>query len=252
MNLQPNPNHRADCGLSFLKTGGMEMSLRFKICLIAWIAIVASAACTDSVSGQDLNFVQEAAVDAPLVPNATLPVQQSELTPLAAPITDASPEPKQTLINPVATPNAQADTEPLPQIVADDDWQIDIRPAAKVKVAPVVVTDEASNKLSFSAADYDRIYASIPFDRATYNANPSYRHDSTMEILTGNARHQTIVRHTTTTRSARSAQIVPAAVANPYPAYRYGYLRPALRLNYYKHFPSLNPYLNYQNLSGAY
>lgn len=43
--------------------------------------------------------------------------------------------------------------------------------------------------------DYRRIYESIPFNRAEYNVNPSYRHDSTMELLTGNARHQTIVRH---------------------------------------------------------
>ena len=45
------------------------------------------------------------------------------------------------------------------------------------------------------SAEYRRIYNSIPFSRAEYKANPNYRHDSTMEILTGNARHQTVINH---------------------------------------------------------
>lgn len=47
----------------------------------------------------------------------------------------------------------------------------------------------------FSEAEYRRVYRSIPFSRAEYNANPNYRHDSAMEILTGNPRTQTIVQH---------------------------------------------------------
>jgi hypothetical protein len=47
----------------------------------------------------------------------------------------------------------------------------------------------------FDAAEYQRIYRSIPFNRSEYRVNPGYRHDATMELLTGNARHQTIVRH---------------------------------------------------------
>lgn len=45
------------------------------------------------------------------------------------------------------------------------------------------------------SAEYRRIYNSVPFSRAEYKANPNYRHDSTMEILTGNARHQTVINH---------------------------------------------------------
>lgn len=45
------------------------------------------------------------------------------------------------------------------------------------------------------AAEYRRVYNSVPFSRAEYKANPNYRHDSTMEILTGNARHQTVINH---------------------------------------------------------
>jgi hypothetical protein len=32
---------------------------------------------------------------------------------------------------------------------------------------------------------YRQIYESIPFSRTTYLANPAYRHDATMEFLTG-------------------------------------------------------------------
>ena len=45
------------------------------------------------------------------------------------------------------------------------------------------------------SAEYRRVYNSVPFSRAEYKANPNYRHDSTMEILTGNARHQTVINH---------------------------------------------------------
>lgn len=85
------------------------------------------------------------------------------------------------------------------------------------------------------AGDYQRIYDSIPFNRAEYNVNPSYRHDSTMELLTGNARHQTIVKHET--RRYRRPQLrygyVPYRYNNP----RYG-------LNYYFYFP----YWNYRGI----
>ena len=90
-----------------------------------------------------------------------------------------------------------------------EDWEMEISPAFRV-YAPetVVVTDAAESNESESvmiqpatataqsAGDaYRRIYDSIPFNRAEYNFNPTYRHDSAMEIMTGNARHQTVVTH---------------------------------------------------------
>lgn len=97
-------------------------------------------------------------------------------------------------------------------------WLIEVSPAAKSPAkteviidAPLtipadVTTNEAAPApavaVAFAAGtsrdEYRRIYQSIQFNRAAYNANPSYRHDSTMEILTGNARHQTIVQHNNT------------------------------------------------------
>lgn len=125
--------------------------------------------------------------------------------------------------------------------VPTQEWTISIVPAAKAS--------SPTQALPQAAADYKRVYDSIPFSRAQFNANPNYRHDSTMEILTGNARHQTIVRHDTTPRVTVQSARPAFGVGNPY---QYGYLRPALRLNYYKHFPSLNPYVNVWNYSGAY
>ncbi len=98
-----------------------------------------------------------------------------------------------------------------------DGWLIEVSPAtkspARTKVimdAPLTVqADNTANEAAPApetptvavpfaagtlAGEYRRIYQSLPFNRAEYNANPSYRHDSTMELLTGNARHQTIVR----------------------------------------------------------
>ena len=96
---------------------------------------------------------------------------------------------------------------------------------------------------------YTEVYNSIPFNRAEYNRNPTYRHDSTMEILTGNSRTQTIVRHGRPDTIVNSGGRRGPALVNPA---QFGYLRPALRLNYYRFFPSLNPYLNIWNLSGAF
>jgi hypothetical protein len=126
-------------------------------------------------------------------------------------------------------------------VQATDDWAIEISPACRVSGASSQLEDapppialpnaeeSGENAQALSAgklrADYRRIYNSIPFHRAEYNVNPSYRHDSTMEILTGNSRHQTIVTHET------------RPIRNPWPSvtpYRYN--------NLYRGF-SAYPYL---------
>lgn len=130
-----------------------------------------------------------------------------------------------------------------------DGWAIEVIPAVKRTDLNNVVFDDSVTVTEDVAADdgalpvvhqtcgqdYRRIYNSIPFNRAEYNVNPSYRHDSTMELLTGNARHQTILRHSTER---------PA-----YPRRRYGYVpyrynNPRYGLNYYFYFP----YWNYRGI----
>jgi hypothetical protein len=44
---------------------------------------------------------------------------------------------------------------------------------------------------------YQRIYNSIPLNRTEYLANPSYRYDTTMELLTGNQRQIVVHRNYT-------------------------------------------------------
>jgi hypothetical protein len=81
---------------------------------------------------------------------------------------------------------------------AGETWQMEIIPAAKLHTeVPSLVkrTQPDGSVVEFDPAEYSRIYKSIPFRRAEFNNNPGYRHDATMEILTGNAHHQTIVRH---------------------------------------------------------
>lgn len=192
------------------------MSKRFKICLSLWFAVLAISLCCGQTFAQE--FI-------PGVPVA--PVPEMEVLPLGE--------------------------TPLP-VISDEDWAIEITPALKVRDAAasdVQVTnhehaDAPQKSPELLVSEYKRIYNSIPFDRAEYNRNPTYRHDSAMEILTGNARHTTIVKH-------QPQQIVRQAAQRPrMNPYQFGYLRPALRLNYYRYFPSLNPYLNAYNLSGAY
>ncbi|MCR9198928.1 MAG: hypothetical protein NXI04_09810 [Planctomycetaceae bacterium] len=204
------------------------MSKRFRICLAVWIAVVIASACTNS-----------------------LHAQVSELTPIPQPAEISAPAaPAAAITQPVAVETVVS--QPDTVTIDDENWQITIIPARKASdlmpVQPVAQCDDC-NQVDVTA--YKRIYNSIPFNRAQFNANPNYRHDSTMEILTGNARHQTIVRHSTAPPREpgriRTAPVAP--YGNPY---QFGYLRPALRLNYYRDFPSLNPYLNIWNLSGAF
>lgn len=99
---------------------------------------------------------------------------------------------------------------------------------------PVIVPGECCDKEGVVAVDppagrvdprymsqmYYEIYKSIPFIRAEYDANPSYIHDSTMEILFGQMRPTVIQRGTTT-------------VNHNYPDYGYGfngYAYPPLQL----------------------
>jgi hypothetical protein len=65
---------------------------------------------------------------------------------------------------------------------------------------------------------YSQVYDSIRFSRAEYRANPSYRHDATMEILFGQLRPTTIIRQQAPVRPAPSQYYTPY---RPYvPAYR--------------------------------
>ncbi len=74
---------------------------------------------------------------------------------------------------PPATPQPKASDVPEP--VAPEE----IPPASEVP---------CTNCTASSGLSYAEIYRSIPFSRAEYLANPSYRHEATMEIMMGQLR----------------------------------------------------------------
>jgi hypothetical protein len=99
-----------------------------------------------------------------------------------------------------AKPSAKT-TKPSAKVPETD---LQIIPAAKVPVGGFPSPSAAKTSVKTatatqttlgakeSAASYQQIYRSIPFNRALYNANPNYRHDATMELLTGQSRTQTV------------------------------------------------------------
>lgn len=79
---------------------------------------------------------------------------------------------------------------------------------------------------------YFDVYRSIPFVRSEYEANPSYRHEATMEILFGQMR-PSVTHRTTVAREPRLAAVgVPPYIVDPYlgqiPTFRWRYPAPAI------------------------
>lgn len=75
----------------------------------------------------------------------------------------------------------------------------------------ITITPARSSKVTINGLTYAEVYDSIPYHRSEGLANPSYRHDATMEILFGELRPMTIVRN------------MPQAVQQPvYPRPYYG------------------------------
>ena len=54
-------------------------------------------------------------------------------------------------------------------------------------VVSVSAVDAAADR-AVDHAEYRRVYASIPFSRTEYDANPGYRHEATLELLLGQLR----------------------------------------------------------------
>ena len=91
---------------------------------------------------------------------------------------------------------------------SNGNWVIAIRPlddsTAAVSGAAPVAAPQPSPETPVSAASgtlaprmtYAQALATIPFSRAEYEANPSYRHDSAMELMFGAMRPTTVVRQT--------------------------------------------------------
>jgi hypothetical protein len=145
-------------------------------------------------------------------------IRISPAIPASSPVTDApvlppAPETTEVAINP-AIPAA---TTVVAQPVAED-FGIQIIPA---KPRDVAMNDKA----------YDDVYRSIPYSLTEYLANPSYRHDATMEVLFGALRPTTVHRDV-------PAQIPETPEWTPYRPYLnahwdYFETAPLLRPRYY-------------------
>lgn len=116
-------------------------------------------------------------------------------------------------------------------------------PAVTGKSAPVpsdddgiADADEPVLLLPVIYRTYRDAYRAIPFSRAEYLANPSYRHDAAMELLFGKMRPTVIHRHMTPLRPVRTF-----ATVSPY----YGPYRRSPLLDY-----SRGPYSRYAGLFG--
>lgn len=107
---------------------------------------------------------------------AAAPTAEAALPPAPEPVDVAFAAP---ILPPVTAAAATALSQPAP---AGDDHGIVIAPARPRRVTA-------------NGDSYDDVYQSIPYSFSEYLANPSYRHDSTMEILFGQLRPTTIVRN---------------------------------------------------------
>lgn len=107
---------------------------------------------------------------APATPDAALPPMPmpSPMESVAAPIADGEAD---------ATCDIPgASVTHFPQ----DDWTVTIRPN------PITPADQLRRR-------YEEVYASIPYRKQEYLANPGYRHESTLELMFGQLRPKTVV-----------------------------------------------------------
>ncbi len=87
-----------------------------------------------------------------------------------------------------------------------------------------------------TASTYEAIYRSIPFSRAEYLANPSYRHEATMEMMMGQLRPTVIHK----TYRARVQGSFPAQIP-----YRTHYQLAPLDRSWYNRYPFFGGAIKY-------
>lgn len=104
----------------------------------------------------------------------------------------------------------------------------------------VTIAPHALREVRVNGLRYEDVYASIPYRRAEYLANPGYRHEAALELMFGQMRPKTVV-------SRYEPQLIPLPAFSVYRPYRYSqtelnslYYRP-LGLPYAWNFP-LAPY----------
>ncbi|MDZ4684783.1 MAG: hypothetical protein SH850_06795 [Planctomycetaceae bacterium] len=121
----------------------------------------------------------------PVAAKPVAPLQSSATTTTSA--IDLPPSPTIRL----ASLSTQLDQPPMPPLPAT--MTVDVASQTVASSQPVVAVGDRVRA-------YSDVYDAIPFSRAEYDANPSYRHDAAMEFLFGQMRPTVIHRgHTTVT-----------------------------------------------------
>jgi hypothetical protein len=118
------------------------------------------------------------------------PVAAKPVTPLQSPATVTTPSPRASTIR-LTSLTTQLDPPPMPPLPV---------PMTDPALSPAEPGPQPVVAVADRARAYREVYDAIPFSRAEYDANPSYRHDATMEFLFGQMRPTVIHRgHTTVT-----------------------------------------------------
>jgi hypothetical protein len=117
-------------------------------------------------------------------------------------------KPTAVLNRPATETVSTTDRPPLPAVrLASYSTQLPMPPTPEITVvdrapalpdSPPEGTVPCTTIPATRVRDYRAIYDAIPFSRAEYDANPSYRHDATMEFLFGQLRPTLIQRGNTT------------------------------------------------------
>lgn len=129
---------------------------------------------------------------------ATLLVWSSAADAAEVTVTDSDGSPWTISITPgPVTHVAEQLVPPLPEAAISQDELASVGPAGQAVLAPAIagaaqdsdiVINPLPNGAVIDGRSYTDIYRSIPYSKTEYYANPSYRHDSTMEILFGQLR----------------------------------------------------------------
>ena len=106
----------------------------------------------------------------------------------------------------------------------------DAKPASVESTSGVVIAGaESTVPIEITPAAYAEVYNSIPFRRSEYLANPSYRHEATIEVLLGQIRPKTVVNMTAPAATCCTPQATTYwPLANPWMGRNF----------YYHHFHS--------------
>lgn len=103
---------------------------------------------------------------------------------------------------PVASDLPPAPAQPFPMsdvtlVQAEAPEDVPAQPQAEIVVAEPAGEDHGiaivpNGKLRMNGLSYRQVYDSIPYSRTEYLANPAYRHEATMELLTGVPRQKVV------------------------------------------------------------